>query len=176
MEKNAAHPAVAQAPWAAVRAGLVTTDLAAVPALVSGFIVVLALGLSALAVAAGGANFVLGLRFLDYFPTFPAVARILGGFILLAFAALLAVAALMLLRLVRAAWRGYWGWHGAAWRGTAALPAAGQAPPRAPAKVRGLLKPLVASAVVFAALLAAGTGLMTALARGPFWHVWGWFV
>jgi hypothetical protein len=176
MDKNAAYPAVAQAPWAVVRAGLATVDLAAVPALVSGFVVVLALGLSALAVAAGGINFVLGLRLMNFFPVFPAAARILSGLSLLAFAALLATATFMLLRLVRAAWRGYWEWHGAAWRGSAALPAAGQTPPPALAKVRGLLKPLVASAVVFAALLAAGFGLMMALARGPFWHTWGWFV
>lgn len=176
MEKNAAHPAVAQVPWAVVRAGLVTVDLAAVPALVSGFIVVLALGLSALAVGAGGANFVLGLRLLDYFPAFPAAARILSGLSLLACAALLVIAALMLLRLVRAVWRGYWGWHGAAWSAAAALHAGGQTPPRPLLKVRGLLKPLVASAVVFGALLAAGFGLMMALAGGPFWHAWGWFV
>ena len=70
MNRNAAHPAAVQAPWAVVRAGLVTVDLAAAPALVSGFAVVLALGLSALAVAAGGVNFVLGLRLMNFFPVF----------------------------------------------------------------------------------------------------------
>jgi hypothetical protein len=175
MKRDVPSPAAAQVPWAVVRAGLLTVDLAAAPALVSGFAVVLVLGLSALAVAAGGVNFVLGLRLMSYFPVFPAAARILVGLSLLALAALLATGTLVLLRLARVAWQGYWEWHGAAWKGIAARPAAGQAPPRAPAKLRGMLKTLAASAVVFAALLAAGFGLMMALARGPFWHVWGWF-
>jgi hypothetical protein len=29
--------------------------------------------------------------------------------------------------------------------------------------------------MIFIALLAVAFGLMMLLARGPFWHTWGWF-
>jgi hypothetical protein len=29
--------------------------------------------------------------------------------------------------------------------------------------------------MIFIALLAVAFGLMMLLARGPFWHAWGWF-
>jgi hypothetical protein len=167
--------ATAQAPRRAlVRSGLVMTDLVAVPLLGVGMAGVLGLALTSLAIAAGGVNFVLGLRFLDFFPVFPVVARILSGLSALAFAALLAITTLSLARLFRGAWRRFWSWHGSAWAGVFAAPTANAAEhgQRAWAFVR-LIRIL---GFVFLGLFAVTVSLMFALAAGPFWHVWGWFV
>jgi hypothetical protein len=165
----------AQAPRALVRVALVTTDLVALPLLGFCFAVVLALALASLGIAAGGVNFLLGLRFLDYFPIFPVVPRILSGFSLLAFAAFMLVATLPLWRLFRATWQRYWSWHGSAWAGIfTARGAVGGATgvgdkPRRFVRLIGLL------GIVFLCLFAVSVSLMFLLAAGPFWHVWGWF-
>jgi len=162
-------------PRALIRLALVTTDLAAVPLLLSAFAAVLAFALAALGIAAGGVNFVLGLRFLDYFPKFPTAARILSGFSLLAFAALLLVCTLLALHIVRAAWNRFWSWHQSAWQGAWVRLAAIAAAPGHVMRTRAFLRPITLSGMIFIVLLAVAFGLMMLLARGPFWHTWGWF-
>jgi hypothetical protein len=165
----------AVAPRALIRLALVTTDLAAVPLLLSAFAAVLAFALAALGIAAGGVNFVLGLRFLDFFPNFPAVARILSGFSLLAFAALLLASTLLALHIVRAAWNRFWSWHRSAWQGAWVRLAAIAAASGHGTRTRAFLRPIKLSGVIFIALVAVAFALMMLLARGPFWHAWGWF-
>lgn len=164
-------------PLGLVRSGLVATDLAAVPLLAMAFLTVLTLALSSAGTAAGGVYLVLGLRFLYSFPVFPLAARILCGMSLFAFAALLAFPTLLLWDLLRSIRRRYWSWHRAAWSGDFARAETVPGTPypeggRRPALVRGVRL----SALVFLGLFAASLALMFALARGPFWHVWGWFV
>ena len=167
--------AAGQAPRILVRSGLVMTDLVTVPLLGLGCAGLLCLALGSLGIAAGGLNFLLGLRFLDYFPIFPVVPRILSGFSLLAFAAFMLVATLPLWRLFRATWQRYWSWHGSAWAGIfTARGAVGGATgvgdkPRRFVRLIGLL------GIVFLCLFAVSVSLMFLLAAGPFWHVWGWF-
>ena len=150
-------------------------DLAAIPLLACAFAVVLGFALASLGSAAGGINFVLGLRFLDFFPAFPPVAKVLSGTSLLAFAAFLAVSALLFWRLFRTAWQRFWSWQRAAWSGIFIKLAAVPAGPDRAAGLRAFVRPLVLSGYVFLGLLAATCALMFVLARGPFWHVWRWF-
>jgi hypothetical protein len=165
----------AEAPTAFIRLALVTTDLAAVPLLACAFTALLAFALASLGIAAGGVNFVLGLRFLDYFPRFPAAARILSGLSLLAFAALLLACTLLLWHLFRAAWHRFWSWHRSAWQGTWVRLASISAAAGHAERTRAYMRPVTLSGLIFLALLAVAFGLMLLLARGPFWHAWGWF-
>jgi hypothetical protein len=144
------------------------TDLAALPLLALGFAGVAGLALAALGIAAGGLNFLLGLRFLDFFPVFPVAARTLSGLTLLAFAALLLVSALPLWNLYRAAWQRFWSWHGSAWAGVFAAAGPGE-------RAQASMRLIEISGLVFLGLLAVTFALMMLLARGPFWHVWRWF-
>lgn len=166
----------AAAPKALIRSALVMMDLGAVPLLGSTFLAILTLSLGTVAIAAAGANFILGLRSFDFFPEFPVAARILAGMSLLAFAAFLLVLMLLLWHLFRALWRRYWGWHGSAWRGIflerTALPTGTGHDEQLPARIRLLKR----SGLVFLSVLAAALAVMFLLARGPFWHVWRWFV
>jgi hypothetical protein len=172
----------ARAPRTLIRSGLVMTDLAALPLLALGFAGVAGLALAALGIAAGGLNFLLGLRFLDFFPVFPVAARILSGFTLLAFAALLFASALPLWNLYRAAWRRFWSWHGSAWAGVFAVRTARTADSAADSAATGLgkgarasMRLIVIAGLLFLGLLAVTFALMMLQARGPFWHAWRWF-
>jgi hypothetical protein len=165
----------ARAPRTLIRSGLVMTDFVAMPLLALGFAGVAGLALAALGIAAGGLNFLLGLRFLDFFPIFPVAARILSGFTLLAFAALLCVSALPLWNLYRTAWQRFWSWHGSAWAGVFAARTADGAATGPGEGARASMRRIVISGLVFLGLLAVACSLMFLLARGPFWHVWGWF-
>lgn len=168
----------AQAPsLGIVRSGLVTTDLAVVPLFGAASLAVLALFLSSAGIAAGGAYLLLGLRFLYSFPVFPAAARILCGLSLVAFASFLVFPTLALWGLFRSAWRRYRSWHRAAWSGSAARTEVPADTARAAESRRAaLLRGARLSGLIFLGLVAAASVLMFALARGPFWHVWGWFV
>jgi len=165
----------AQAPRALVRVALVTTDLVALPLLGFCFAVVLALALASLGIAAGGVNFLLGLRFLDYFPVFPVVARILSGLSMLAFGALLLVSTLPLWHLYRTAWQRFWSWHGSAWAGVFAARAADGGTRGHRESARAFMRLIRLFGLIFLGMFAAAFALMMLLARGPFWHAWGWF-
>jgi hypothetical protein len=165
-----------QAARTLVRSALVMTDLVALPLLCIGFATAMGFALASVGIAAGGINFLFGLRFLDFFPVFPAAARVLSALSLLAFAALLLVLALLLWKLSRAGWQRFWSWHGSAWAGVFfARASAGRAISHG-RRVRGFAGLISLFGIVFLGLLAAAFGLMMALARGPFWHVWRWFV
>ena len=165
-----------QAPRALIRTGLVTMDLAAVPLLASASAGLVAFFAGAIATAAGGASLVLDLFPLDVFPVFPDGARILTGLSLVAFAALLFASTLLLWRLSWAVWHRFWDWHRSSWQGhwvrlANVTKASGQAK-GAPA----LLRAVRLSGLVFLGLFTAAFAVMMLLARGEFWHAWGWFV
>jgi hypothetical protein len=162
------------APRTLLRSGLALADIVALPLLALAFLVVLGTSLASVAIAAGGLNFVLGLHYLDYFPTFPVAARILCGLSLLAFSALMATAVLQLWHPFRAAWTHYWTWHRSAWQGTYVTPRAVIGAP-ASAGTGTSLRPLKLSALVFGVLFSVSFVVMMLLARGPFWHTWHWF-
>ena len=165
----------AQAPRTLIRSALVMTDLVALPLLALGFAGVLGLALASLGIAAGGFNFLLGLRYLDFFPIFPVAARLLSGFSLLAFAAFLLVSTLPLWNLYRAAWQRFWSWHGSAWAGVFAARSADGGAKGHGERARASVRLIRLSGLVFLGLFAATFALMMLLARGPFWHVWRWF-
>jgi hypothetical protein len=163
------------APKALFRSGLALADLAALPLLAFGFLVILGTALASLGIAAGGVNFVLGLRYLDFFPTFPPAARVLSGLSLLAFSALLVAAALPLWHFYRAIWKSFWSWHRSAWQGAfvklSVVPGASGGE-----KGAHRYRPLITlCGSIFLGLLALSVTLMLVLARGPFWHAWHWF-
>jgi hypothetical protein len=163
------------APKALFRSGLALTDLVALPLLAFGFLVVLGTALAALGVAAGGVNFVLGLHYLDFFPTFPPPARILSGLSLLAFSALLISTALLLWHFFRTAWRQFWRWHRSVWRGTFARLFTISGAPGSAEGARRYVRLIEICGLVFLGLFAVSLTLMLVLARGPFWHAWHWF-
>ena len=165
----------ARAPRALIRVALVTTDLVALPLLGFGFAVVLGLALASLGIAAGGVNFLLGPRFLNYFPVFPVAARILSGLSMLAFAALLMVSTLSFWHLHRAAWQRFWSWHGSAWAGMFAGRTADGGTTGRGERARAFMLPIKLFGLIFLGLFAVAFSLMLLLARGPFWHVWHWF-
>jgi len=170
---DSAVPVSAQAPRALVRIALVTTDIGVVPLLAAGFLFVAALALLALAAAGGGVILGFGLRFMELFPTFPVGARVLTALSLVALAAVLASCVLLLWHVFRRGWLGYWSWHGAAWQGSfGARTGDGWMPS---GTLRVLARPLWLSGIAFLVLFIAGFVLMTSIARGPFWHAWGWF-
>ncbi len=160
------------APAALYRSGLALADLLALPILSLGSLVVLGAALASLGVAAGGVNFVLGLPYLDFFPVFPPIARILSGLSLLAFSALLIVSMLLLWRLFRAVWKHFWSWHRSAWQGAEARLFVISA---VSGRAKGFAPLVKVSGLVFLALLTVSFVLMMLLARGPFWHAWRWF-
>jgi hypothetical protein len=162
------------APRALIGLALGLADLVALPLIALAFMVVLGTAIVSLGVAAGGINFVAGLRFLDYFPTFPTLARIPGGLSLLAFSTLLALSTLFLWRLFRTAWRVYWSWHHSAWQRTFATFPALYSHSRA-RQAHSLRRPLALCGLVFLGLFAITFVLMTLMGGFGFWHVWGWF-
>jgi hypothetical protein len=165
-----------QAPKALIRVALAATDLAALPLLGVGFASVAGLAFAAVGLAAGGINFVLGLRFLDFFPVFPIAARILSGFSLFAFTALLIVSTLPLWQLYRTTWQRYWSWHSSAWTGVFLARFAGGGTTGHKERTRASVRRIRLAGLIFIGLFAATFALMMLLARGPFWHVWHWFV
>jgi hypothetical protein len=167
--------AVRAAPMALVRSGLAMVDLVALPLLASAFLVVLGIALASLGIAAGGINFILGLRFLDFFPTFPWPARLLSGLTLLAFSALMMAAALLLAGFFRESWKRFWSWHRSTWQGTFEKPDGARVPGHATGG-RNDLAAVKLSGLVFVCLLAMSFALMMLMAGGPFWHAWRWFV
>ncbi len=163
------------APRTVVRSGLILADLVALPLLASAFLLVLGTALAALAIAAGGVNFVLGLHYLDFFPVFPPPARILSGLGLLAFSAFLVVSVLLLRQYFRAVWKHFWSWHLAIWQGSFAdLPLISRAFSRAEGALAYRL-PLKLAGLTFLGLFALSFILMMVMAGGPFWHAWRWF-
>jgi hypothetical protein len=154
-----------------IRCALLTIDAAAFPLLCTAAITVFAIALASLGIAAGGLNFLLGLHYLDYFPTFPLAARILCGLSLLAFAAVLLITALPLWRIFRSLGERFWSWHMSAWRGEAPVAAVkGKTP------MEGVTRVLWITSAVFVGIFLIAFALMMILAGGPFWHVWSWFV
>lgn len=166
------------APRALLRSGLALADIVALPLLTLAFLVVLGMALASIAIAAGGVNFVLGLHYLDYFPTFPVAARLLCGMSLLAFSALVVASALLLWRLVRAAWTQYWNWHTSAWQGTSvtlrAVVGARTGAKHGATLIR-LIRLIRLAGLVFVVVLTVSFVVMMILAGGPFWHAWHWF-
>ena len=136
----------------------------------------LGLALASLGIAAGGFNFLLGLRYLDFFPIFPVAARLLSGFSLLAFAAFLLVSTLPLWNLYRAAWQRFWSWQGSAWEGVFVARSAGGGTPGHGERAKSSVRRIRFAGLIFLGLFTATFALMMLLARGPFWHVWHWFV
>jgi hypothetical protein len=165
---------------ALVRTALVVIDVGVALAGALGVLTAVSLGLASLGVAAYGVSCGLGLGILDFFPRFPVAARILTGLSLLAFAALLFLSALLLAGVLRRLWRGFRGWHGSVWAAGSAeaggTPDNAAAPARRAARTSGILRLTARVSVAFAVLLTAAVTVMMILARGPFWHVWGWFV
>jgi hypothetical protein len=162
-------------PRALLRSGLALADAVALPLLAFAFLVVLGTSLASVAIAAGGFNFVLGLHYLDYFPTFPVTARLLCGLSLLAFSALMVAAALLLWRLFRTAWTQYWTWHQSAWQGTYLTLRAAVGTPGAAKVTAGSIRLIKLSALVFVVVFSLSFVVMMILAGGPFWHAWHWF-
>lgn len=162
-------------PRGIIRSGVTLVDLVALPLLALAFCVVLVPACAVVAAAAGGVNFVLGLRSLDFFPVFPVAARLLCGLSLLAFAALMAGAAVLLWQLFRTTWTRYAAWHRSAWQGSpAALPNVVAAPGMT-AGMGGTIRFTGMSALVFGVIFTVSFVVMMILAGGPFWHAWRWF-
>jgi hypothetical protein len=173
-----AIPVTAQVPVAFIRSAVITADIPVL--LVFAFLFGSLLSFTAAGVAAAGAGIVLALalptpfvRLAEVLPVFPVGARVLTGLSVIALGALLFSATILAWRFVLAAWRGFAAWHRATWQGTwtrlADLSVTWPTASTAWWWVR-------ATGIVFAALFAASFTLMMALARGPFWHSWGWFV
>lgn len=163
------------APRALFRSGMALVDLVILPLLALAFLTVLGMALASLGIAAGGINFVLGLAYLPFFPTFPAPARVLTGLSLLAFSVFLISLLLLLWHYVRKLWNHFWSWHRSAWQGTFVKL---QVLPGSSDRARGAhpyMPFLKLSALVFAGLFALSFTLMMLLAAGPFWHAWLWF-
>jgi hypothetical protein len=163
------------APRALLRSGLALADVVALPLLAFAFLVVLGTALASVAIAAGGLNFVLGLHYLDYFPTFPVTARLLCGLSLLAFSALMVAAAFLLWRMFRTAWAQYWTWHQSAWQGTDVTLRAVIGAPGSAKVTAGSIRYIKLSAFVFVVVFSLSFVVMMILAGGPFWHAWHWF-
>jgi hypothetical protein len=163
------------APSALVRSGVAVADLVALPLLALAFLVVLGAALGSIGIAAGGLDFILGLHYLDFFPIFPPLGRLLSGLSMLAFSALMVATALLLWRLFRHGWRRFWSWHGSAWAGTFERSIASRDPGPA-AGNRNRLTAVKLSGLVFLCLFAVSFVLMMLMAGGPFWHAWRWFV
>jgi hypothetical protein len=159
------------APLALLRSGLALADLVALPVIGAAFLVVLGTALASLGIAAGGINFILGLGYLNFFPTFPPVARILSGLSLLAFSALMIASARLLWRFFSDGWKRFWSWHHSSWAGTFEKPAA-----PVPGLATSGLAAIKLSGLVFVCLLAVSFAMMMLMAGGPFWHAWRWFV
>jgi len=162
-------------PKGLISSGLALANLVAVPLLAFAFLIVAGTSIAALGVAAAGINFVLGLPYLNFFPEFPPVARIMSGLSLLAFAALLATLVLPIWHIFKATWKHFWSWSRSAWQGTfTKLQAISQGAGDAKS-LSDYLLPIRVSALVFLGLFVISFVLMMLLAAGPFWHTWHWF-
>jgi hypothetical protein len=163
----------APAPRAFIRTALLILDLGVAPVAAFVFGSLLAFAAAVPVAAAGGVVIALGIKLIDVFPVWPAGARILTGASVVAFAAVLGAAVVLAWTYVRPAWQRFAGWHAAAWRGewTRLAEVKVRAANRAP-----VLRWISGTGLAFLALFALAFALMMLLARGPFWHAWGWFV
>jgi hypothetical protein len=162
-------------PRGLIASALALANLVAVPLLAFAFLIVAGISIASLGVAAAGINYVLGLPYLNFFPEFPPVARILSGLSLLAFAALLTTSTLLIWRIFKAIWKRFWSWSRSAWQGTFTKLLAFSQEAGDGKSLSVYWLPIRVSALVFLGLFAISFILMMFLAAGPFWHTWHWF-